>query len=155
MFVTLNYGFNLIDAKNWILANPLVTLTLIQLEWYFLFAFAFIRFIHNKLVGVAALSLSVTVLYIFTYGLWSLLIQVLLLFTYQLLLFLLLLEIKTFLILLFFSFSTMVNKLRRKQNESKPEITGIRPEKHWKPRVREQYRHDKAWSKWSSPKPCL
>ena len=51
--------------------------------------------------------------------------------------------------------STMANKLRWIQNESKPQRTGTRPEKHWKPRVREQSRHDEAWSKRSSPKPCL
>ena len=51
--------------------------------------------------------------------------------------------------------STMANKLRWIQNESKPQRTGIRHEKHWKSRVREQSRHDEARSKRSSLKPCL
>lgn len=73
LFVTLNYGYNLIDAENWIPANPLVTPTHIQPEWYFLFAYAILRCIPNKLGGVGALVLSVTVLYLFSLGSSSLL----------------------------------------------------------------------------------
>jgi ubiquinol-cytochrome c reductase cytochrome b subunit len=57
--VTLKYGYNLIDAENWIPANPLVTPTHIQPEWYFLFAYAILRSIPNKLGGVLESSLVV------------------------------------------------------------------------------------------------
>ena len=66
MVVTLKYGYNLIDAENWIPANPLVTPTHIQPEWYFLFAYAILRSIPNKLGGVLGLVLSVIFLFVFT-----------------------------------------------------------------------------------------
>lgn len=66
LFVTLNYGYNLIDAENWIPANPLVTPTHIQPEWYFLFAYAILRSIPNKLGGVLGLVAAVIVLFLFT-----------------------------------------------------------------------------------------
>merc|ERR1712218_538098 len=52
------------DPENFIPANPLVTPVHIQPEWYFLFAYAILRSIPNKLGGVVALALSVIVLYI-------------------------------------------------------------------------------------------
>lgn len=64
--VTLKYGYNLIDAENFIPANPLVTPTHIQPEWYFLFAYAILRSIPNKLGGVAGLVLSVMFLFVFS-----------------------------------------------------------------------------------------
>jgi len=66
MFVTLRYGYNLIDAENWIPANALVTPTHIQPEWYFLFAYAILRSIPNKLGGVLGLVLAVMFLFVFT-----------------------------------------------------------------------------------------
>ena len=63
---TLKYGYIFIDAENFIPANPLVTPTHIQPEWYFLFAYAILRSIPNKLGGVAALLLSVVFLFFFT-----------------------------------------------------------------------------------------
>lgn len=63
---TLKYGYVFIDAENFIPANPLVTPTHIQPEWYFLFAYAILRSIPNKLGGVAALLLSVVFLFFFT-----------------------------------------------------------------------------------------
>ena len=51
------------DPENFIPANPLVTPLHIQPEWYFLFAYAILRSIPNKLGGVLALALSVAVLY--------------------------------------------------------------------------------------------
>ena len=66
IFVTLHYGYNLIDAENWIPANALVTPTHIQPEWYFLFAYAILRSIPNKLGGVAGLVLAVMFLFVFT-----------------------------------------------------------------------------------------
>lgn len=52
------------DPENFIPANPLVTPIHIQPEWYFLFAYAILRSIPNKLGGVVALALSVAVYYL-------------------------------------------------------------------------------------------
>nr|YP_654083.1 cytochrome b [Trichoplax adhaerens]Q1AGX7.1 RecName: Full=Cytochrome b; AltName: Full=Complex III subunit 3; AltName: Full=Complex III subunit III; AltName: Full=Cytochrome b-c1 complex subunit 3; AltName: Full=Ubiquinol-cytochrome-c reductase complex cytochrome b subunit [Trichoplax adhaerens]ABF48511.1 apocytochrome b [Trichoplax adhaerens]BBI37418.1 apocytochrome b [Placozoa sp. H17 HM-2017] len=50
------------DPENFIQANPLVTPVHIQPEWYFLFAYAILRSIPNKLGGVLALFASILVL---------------------------------------------------------------------------------------------
>nr|YP_010270146.1 cytochrome b [Karenia caelatata]UJX86995.1 cytochrome b [Karenia caelatata] len=50
------------DPDNFTPANPLVTPTHIQPEWYFLFAYAILRSIPNKLGGVVALFMSITIL---------------------------------------------------------------------------------------------
>nr|QXG19437.1 cytochrome b [Drosophila nigrosparsa] len=52
------------DPDNFIPANPLVTPVHIQPEWYFLFAYAILRSIPNKLGGVIALVLSIAILMI-------------------------------------------------------------------------------------------
>jgi len=52
------------DPENFIPANPLITPLHIQPEWYFLFAYAILRSIPNKLGGVIALAASVAVLFI-------------------------------------------------------------------------------------------
>merc|ERR1712086_317271 len=52
------------DPENFIAANPLVTPIHIQPEWYFLFAYAILRSIPDKLGGVVALAASVAVLYV-------------------------------------------------------------------------------------------
>lgn len=52
------------DTENFIPANPLVTPIHIQPEWYFLFAYAILRSIPNKLGGVLALALAVLVFYL-------------------------------------------------------------------------------------------
>nr|QVM79216.1 cytochrome b [Pyrrhidium sanguineum] len=52
------------DPDNFTPANPLVTPVHIQPEWYFLFAYAILRSIPNKLGGVMALVLSIAILYI-------------------------------------------------------------------------------------------
>nr|YP_010626526.1 cytochrome b [Hirtodrosophila subflavohalterata]WBK17662.1 cytochrome b [Hirtodrosophila subflavohalterata] len=52
------------DPDNFIPANPLVTPAHIQPEWYFLFAYAILRSIPNKLGGVIALVLSILILMI-------------------------------------------------------------------------------------------
>lgn len=57
------YPWALGDPENFISANPLVTPVHIQPEWYFLFAYAILRSIPNKLGGVVALAGSVMVLY--------------------------------------------------------------------------------------------
>lgn len=58
------------DPDNFIPANPLVTPVHIQPEWYFLFAYAILRSIPNKLGGVIALVISILILIIlpFTYN---------------------------------------------------------------------------------------
>lgn len=50
------------DPENYIKANPLVTPIHIMPEWYFLFAYAILRAIPNKLGGVIALVLSILIL---------------------------------------------------------------------------------------------
>nr|APB02955.1 cytochrome b [Amolops chunganensis] len=52
------------DPDNFTPANPLVTPPHIKPEWYFLFAYAILRSIPNKLGGVLALLLSVSILFI-------------------------------------------------------------------------------------------
>jgi len=66
MFRTLNIGYIFIDAENFIPANALVTPLHIQPEWYFLFAYAILRSIPNKLGGVIALLAAVLVLFLFS-----------------------------------------------------------------------------------------
>nr|YP_001054762.1 cytochrome b [Anomalurus sp. GP-2005]CAC80521.1 cytochrome b [Anomalurus sp.]CAJ43824.1 cytochrome b [Anomalurus sp. GP-2005] len=50
------------DPDNYIPANPLVTPPHIKPEWYFLFAYAILRSIPNKLGGVIALAASILIL---------------------------------------------------------------------------------------------
>nr|YP_010410063.1 cytochrome b [Alouatta juara]URH15767.1 cytochrome b [Alouatta juara] len=52
----------LTDPDNYTLANPLNTPPHIKPEWYFLFAYAILRSIPNKLGGVLALMLSILIL---------------------------------------------------------------------------------------------
>nr|AXS65849.1 cytochrome b [Histeroidea sp. 3 KM-2017] len=56
--------YMLSDPDNFIAANPLVTPAHIQPEWYFLFAYAILRSIPNKLGGVIALILSIAILFV-------------------------------------------------------------------------------------------
>lgn len=58
----------LIDPDNFIVANPMVTPTHIQPEWYFLFAYAILRSIPSKLGGVVALVMSIFVLFFLPFG---------------------------------------------------------------------------------------
>lgn len=51
------------DPENFIAANPIVTPVHIQPEWYFLFAYAILRSIPNKLGGVLALVFSIVILF--------------------------------------------------------------------------------------------
>nr|AJG02573.1 cytochrome b [Hypaurotis quercus] len=62
--LTLTNPYLLGDPDNFIPANPLVTPIHIQPEWYFLFAYAILRSIPNKLGGVIALVLSILILII-------------------------------------------------------------------------------------------
>nr|YP_010032695.1 cytochrome b [Cletus rubidiventris]QOW08016.1 cytochrome b [Cletus rubidiventris] len=52
------------DPENYIPANPMVTPVHIQPEWYFLFAYAILRSIPNKLGGVMAMILSIAIIVI-------------------------------------------------------------------------------------------
>jgi ubiquinol-cytochrome c reductase cytochrome b subunit len=51
------------DPENFIPANALVTPIHIQPEWYFLFAYAILRAVPNKLGGVIALVASLLILF--------------------------------------------------------------------------------------------
>jgi len=55
------------DPENFIEANPLVTPAHIQPEWYFLFAYAILRSIPNKLGGVVAMFSALLVLLLLPY----------------------------------------------------------------------------------------
>lgn len=63
VFLVLVFPSVLGDPENFIPANPLVTPVHIQPEWYFLFAYAILRAIPNKLGGVVALLMSILVLF--------------------------------------------------------------------------------------------
>lgn len=65
IFINLSRPFLFIDPDNFTPANPLVTPVHIQPEWYFLFAYAILRAIPNKLGGVIALLLSILILLVF------------------------------------------------------------------------------------------
>lgn len=60
--INLLSPFLLIDPENFTPANPLRTPPHIQPEWYFLFAYAILRSIPNKLGGVLALIMSILIL---------------------------------------------------------------------------------------------
>nr|YP_010946711.1 cytochrome b [Panesthia guizhouensis]WGO57442.1 cytochrome b [Panesthia guizhouensis] len=62
--LTLKDPYMLGDPDNFIPANPLVTPVHIQPEWYFLFAYAILRSIPNKLGGVIALAMSIAILFL-------------------------------------------------------------------------------------------
>nr|QAX91062.1 cytochrome b [Schedorhinotermes sp. 6 MW-2019] len=62
--ITLKEPYLLGDPDNFTPANPLVTPVHIQPEWYFLFAYAILRSIPNKLGGVIALAMSIAILFI-------------------------------------------------------------------------------------------
>ena len=63
-FLVIEHPWALGDPENFIPANPLVTPVHIQPEWYFLFAYAILRSIPNKLGGVIALAISVLFFFI-------------------------------------------------------------------------------------------
>jgi len=60
--MTLLRPYYFSDPDNFTPANPLITPPHIQPEWYFLFAYAILRSIPNKLGGVIALLLSILAL---------------------------------------------------------------------------------------------
>nr|QWS05423.1 cytochrome b [Cultellus attenuatus] len=64
LFVVLFFPDIFLDPVNFMPADPMRTPTHIQPEWYFLFAYAILRSIPNKLGGVVALAMSLLILYI-------------------------------------------------------------------------------------------
>nr|AML26305.1 cytochrome b [Hydrophilidae sp. BMNH 1274334] len=68
IMLTLFNPYMLSDPDNFIPANPLVTPVHIQPEWYFLFAYAILRSIPNKLGGVLALVMSIAILMILPFS---------------------------------------------------------------------------------------
>nr|QZP40947.1 cytochrome b [Geoscapheus dilatatus] len=64
VMLSLKDPYILGDPDNFTPANPLVTPIHIQPEWYFLFAYAILRSIPNKLGGVIALTMSIAILFI-------------------------------------------------------------------------------------------
>jgi len=61
LFVVFIYSDTFSDPDNYGKANPLVTPVHIKPEWYFLFAYAILRSIPNKLLGVISLVISVLI----------------------------------------------------------------------------------------------
>nr|YP_002456254.1 cytochrome b [Deracantha onos]ABV23675.1 cytochrome b [Deracantha onos] len=68
LLLTLLEPYMLGDPDNFTPANPLVTPVHIQPEWYFLFAYAILRSIPNKLGGVIALVTSIAILLILPFS---------------------------------------------------------------------------------------
>jgi len=56
------------DPENFLLANPLVTPVHIKPEWYFLWVYAILRSIPNKLGGVLALFAALLILFILPFS---------------------------------------------------------------------------------------
>uniref|UniRef100_UPI0030032F74 cytochrome b n=1 Tax=Arria brevifrons TaxID=2908858 RepID=UPI0030032F74 len=65
--LSLSEPYILSDPDNFTPANPLVTPIHIQPEWYFLFAYAILRSIPNKLGGVIALVMSIAIMFFMPY----------------------------------------------------------------------------------------
>nr|YP_010329465.1 cytochrome b [Haemaphysalis mageshimaensis]UNO54000.1 cytochrome b [Haemaphysalis mageshimaensis] len=65
--IVLQYPYILMDAENFNMANPMITPPHIQPEWYFLFAYAILRSIPNKLGGVVALLMSIMIIISFSF----------------------------------------------------------------------------------------
>lgn len=62
IFIISYFPYYLGDPDNFSIANPIVTPIHIKPEWYFLFAYAILRSIPNKLGGVIALIMSILIL---------------------------------------------------------------------------------------------
>nr|YP_002970978.1 cytochrome b [Nerthra indica]ACJ69468.1 cytochrome b [Nerthra indica] len=70
MFIMLNMWEPrmLGDPENFMPANPMVTPVHIQPEWYFLFAYAILRSIPNKIGGVIAMVMSIMIMMILPFS---------------------------------------------------------------------------------------
>uniref|UniRef100_UPI0030FF18CD cytochrome b n=1 Tax=Bothriocroton auruginans TaxID=188736 RepID=UPI0030FF18CD len=66
--IIFQYPYTLMDAENFNMANPMITPPHIQPEWYFLFAYAILRSIPNKLGGVMALMMSIIIIISFSFS---------------------------------------------------------------------------------------
>nr|YP_007026816.1 cytochrome b [Metacrangonyx dominicanus]CCI69354.1 cytochrome b [Metacrangonyx dominicanus] len=66
-FISLMLPLVLGDDENFFNLNPYVTPLHIQPEWYFLFAYAILRSIPNKVGGIIALAMSIFILYFLPY----------------------------------------------------------------------------------------
>jgi len=64
LFISIFFPIFLGDPENWIPANPLLTPIHIKPEWYFLWAYAILRSIPNKLGGVIAIFSAIIILFI-------------------------------------------------------------------------------------------
>nr|YP_009307967.1 cytochrome b [Typosyllis antoni]AOR87152.1 cytochrome b [Typosyllis antoni] len=64
VMITFFYPNLLTDPENFIPANPLVTPTHIKPEWYFLWAYAILRSVPNKLGGVLSMFAALLVFYL-------------------------------------------------------------------------------------------
>nr|YP_009409436.1 cytochrome b [Anaphothrips obscurus]ASJ63900.1 cytochrome b [Anaphothrips obscurus] len=62
LLIVFFFPYYLGDPDNFSIANPMVTPIHIKPEWYFLFAYAILRSIPNKLGGVVALVMSILIL---------------------------------------------------------------------------------------------
>nr|WRK21399.1 cytochrome b [Acinopterus sp.] len=71
LILNMHQPYLLSDPDNFMPANPMVTPIHIQPEWYFLFAYAILRSIPNKLGGVMALFLSIIILAILPFSIKS------------------------------------------------------------------------------------
>nr|YP_006234429.1 cytochrome b [Robertsicus elaphensis]AET63076.1 cytochrome b [Robertsicus elaphensis] len=67
MIIIMQFPYNLMDAENFNMANPMTTPVHIQPEWYFLFAYAILRSVPNKLGGVFSLILSILIMLSFPF----------------------------------------------------------------------------------------
>nr|AIA77225.1 cytochrome b [Megalyra sp. MM-2014] len=67
LFMIFNYPYFFSDCDNFIMANSMITPIHIKPEWYFLFAYAILRSIPNKLGGVIALVMSIMILMILSF----------------------------------------------------------------------------------------
>nr|UYL27247.1 cytochrome b [Alectorobius spheniscus] len=61
-YIIMINPYMFMDPENFLMANPLITPPHIQPEWYFLFAYAILRSIPNKLGGVIALIMSILII---------------------------------------------------------------------------------------------
>jgi ubiquinol-cytochrome c reductase cytochrome b subunit len=64
LFLILINPYYSVDSENFIEANPIVTPIHIKPEWYFLFAYAILRAIPNKIGGVIILLIRILILYL-------------------------------------------------------------------------------------------
>jgi ubiquinol-cytochrome c reductase cytochrome b subunit len=62
---SLVYPFSLGDPEIFIEADPIIRPVHIVPEWYFLFAYAILRAIPNKILGVIALLIRIVTFYFF------------------------------------------------------------------------------------------